>query len=264
MIGRVEVDLHLHTTHSDGTLTPGELVRLCVRRGLKVIAVTDHDSTEGIAESVDTTRDLGGPIIIPGIELSASGPGLEVHVLGYYVDYEDPGLQSVLRGLRSGREDRARQMVERLRDLGVPIRWERVIELSGGGAIGRPHLAQAMVEEGYVQYPREAFERFLGSDGPAYVGRVQLTPVEAIRFLVEQGAVPVMAHPTFSLPERERGDLTRLKPALVELREAGLAGMEVYYKDYNVGGGRGAGANGRGALPRPLRRNRLPRIGQPG
>ena len=232
MAGVVEVDLHLHTTHSDGTLTPSELVQFCYRKGLKVIAVTDHDSTEGVAQSLKTARDLGGPTVIPGIELSAAADGLEVHLLGYYLDHQDIGLQSVLTGLRSGREERARQMVDRLKEIGVPVSWGRVVELSAGGAIGRPHLAQAMVEEGYVQYPREAFDRFLGRDGPAYVGRVQLSPTDAVGLVLEHGGVPVMAHPTFSLPEAERADLTRLEPALQELREAGLAGVEVYYKDY--------------------------------
>ena len=132
MAGVVEVDLHLHTTHSDGTLTPSELVQLCYRKGLKVIAVTDHDSTEGVAQSLKTARDLGGPTVIPGIELSAAADGLEVHLLGYYLDHQDIGLQSVLTGLRSGREERARQMVERLKDIGVPVSWGRVVELSAG------------------------------------------------------------------------------------------------------------------------------------
>ena len=228
----VEVDLHLHTTHSDGTLTPRDLVSLCSERGLKTIAITDHDSTEGIPEAMATAAEIGNLEIIPGVELGADADGREVHILGYFVSHEDPELQRKLHEHRDGRVHRARAMLDKLAEIGVRISWDRIQELSGGGAIGRPHVAQAIVEAGYVQYPKDAFDRYLGRGQPAYIGRSKLTPEAAVRILIDSGAVPVMAHPTFTLSESERADLTRLKPTVHELRQAGLAGMEVHYKDY--------------------------------
>ena len=227
-----EVDLHLHTTHSDGTLTPTELVRLCAERGLRVIAITDHDSTEGVAEAQRAARDFPQLSVIPGIELSTDVPGSEIHVLGYYLDLDDDGLQETLADFRRGREERGQMMVERLAELGVPVSWERVRELSDGGAIGRPHIAQAMVEAGYVRYPQDAFEQYLGRNGAAYVERPKLTPVDAVRILRDNGALPVMAHPTYSVSKTGMGEVESLRDTLAELKRAGLVGMEVHYKDY--------------------------------
>ena len=226
------VDLHLHTTYSDGRLKPAELVRLCADRGLEVIAVSDHDSTEGLDEVFEAASELPGLTVIPAIELSTDIPGAEVHMLGYFVDRHDPELQSALTRFRDGREHRAQRMVERLAELGLEVSWERVRELSGGGAIGRPHIAQAMVEAGHVRYPKDAFDRYLGRNGPAYAERAKLTPREAIAMLRANGAVPVMAHPTYSASKSDRDEVTQLREILTELKEAGLAGMEVHYGDY--------------------------------
>ena len=229
----VDVDLHLHTTFSDGTLSPSEVVALCASRGLKTIAVTDHDSTEGVAEAQEAAEGVDGLEVIPGVELSTDIPGSEVHLLGYFVDCLDERLQGTLRDLRDGREDRARKIVEKLDELGVKVSWRRVQELSGGGAIGRPHIAQALVEQGYVRYPRDAFDKYLGRNGPAYAERVKLTPVEAVEMLARHGAVPVLAHPTFiaAPPGQERERF--LRRTLLQLQEAGLVGMEVYYGGYS-------------------------------
>ena len=227
-----EVDLHLHTTFSDGTLTPTQLVRLCASRGLKVIAITDHDSTEGLPEAIAVAKDAG-LTVIAGTELSTDVPSGEVHVLGYFIDREDPELQSTLREFRNGREHRARRMIEKLEELGVSVSWDRVRELSGGGAIGRPHIAQAMVEQGYIEYPRDAFDKYIGRNGPAYVERVRLRPVEAVQALVENGALPVMAHPIYSMAGPGADEVAKLKRTLSELKEAGMVGMEVYYGDYS-------------------------------
>ena len=227
-----EVDLHLHTTFSDGTLTPSELVRLCAERGLRVISVTDHDSTEGVAEAQRAARDFPHLRLIPGIELSTDVPGSEIHVLGYYVDLEDAALQETLASFRRGREERGHMMVERLAELGVAVSWERVRELSDGGAIGRPHIAQAMVEAGYVRYPRDAFDQYLGRNGSAYVERPKLTPADAVKILRDNGALPVMAHPTYSVSKTGMGEVEELEQTLSGLKRAGLVGMEVHYKDY--------------------------------
>jgi|DewCreStandDraft_1066081.scaffolds.fasta_scaffold00011_54 predicted metal-dependent phosphoesterase TrpH len=217
------VDLHAHTTASDGTLRPAELVKLALERGLTVLGITDHDSTEGIAEALQAAA--GTPLrIIPGVEINTDVPAGEVHVLGYFIDTANEALQRQLSLQRSGREARARLMVEKLAALGLHISWERVLELAQGGAIGRPHIAQALVERGYVATPAEAFEKYIGHGGPAYVERTKLTPAEAVALIRQAGGVPVLAHPTFS-PAYE---------ALVaELVEAGLAGLECYYAGYD-------------------------------
>ena len=229
----IEADLHLHTTHSDGTLTPSQLVRKCGAAGLRVIAITDHDSTEGVAEAQQAALAFPGLRVIPGIELSTDVPGSEIHVLGYYVDVDDAGLQQTLEKFRRGREERGLLMVERLAELGLPVSWERVRELSDGGAIGRPHIAQAMVEAGYVRYPKDAFDEYLGRNGAAYVERPKLTPADAVRILRDNGALPVMAHPTYSVSKTGMGEVEALEETLSGLKRAGLVGMEVYYKDYS-------------------------------
>ena len=228
----VQADLHLHTTFSDGRLTPTQLVELCADRGIRYAAVTDHDSTEGIGEALEAARRFRDLEIIVGVELSTDVQDSEIHLLGYFVDHEDDELQGTLSTFRDGREGRARKMVERLDEMGLPVPWERVEELSGGGAIGRPHIAQAMVEAGYIEYPKDAFDRYLGRNGPAYVERARLTPAEAVRMVVSNGAVPVMAHPTFSVPRMDDEGVAELRRILVELRGEGLAGMEVYYGVY--------------------------------
>ena len=227
-----EIDLHLHTTRSDGTLTPTELVRMCAERGLRIISITDHDSTEGLSEAYEAASSFPQLTIIPGIELSTDIPGYEIHVLGYFVDYESPDFQVVLERFREGREDRGRKMVEKLNELGVNISWARVQEISDGGSIGRPHIAQAMVEDGYVQYPKDAFDKYLGRNGVAYVDRLKLTPADAVKILIDNGALQVMAHPTYSASKSGMDEVDSLEETIAELKEAGLVGMEVYYKDY--------------------------------
>ena len=226
------VDLHLHTTSSDGNLSPTELVRLCAGNKLDVIAITDHDSTEGISEALAAAEDAPGLRLVQGIELSTDAPGMEIHMLGYFVDPADAALQAKLKWLRSGRDERAQEMVLRLRSIGLDIEWSRVQEISAGGAVGRPHIAKALVERGYVTYPAQAFDLYLGRDGPAYVGRPSLRPAEAIELLRANGAVPVLAHPSYVFPADHEDDGTALKGVVAGLKEAGLAGVEVYYKDY--------------------------------
>ena len=227
------VDLHLHTTFSDGRLTPTELVRLCAERGLETIAVSDHDSTEGLDEAFEAASELPGLSIIPAIELSTDVPGSEIHVLGYFVDRYEPDFQKTLTSFRDSRERRGEKMVEQLAELGVEVSWERVKELSGGGSIGRPHIAQALVEAGYVRYPKDAFDKYIGRSGPAYAERIKLTPAEAVAILKANGAVPVMAHPTYSASKSDRDEVDQLRDILTGLKDAGLAGMEVHYGDYS-------------------------------
>ena len=216
----------MHTTASDGRLTPPELVRLLARNGLRHAAITDHDSTEGLAEAQEEARAHPGLEIIPGVELGADIPEGDVHILGYFLDIASEELQAELRGFRDGRDERGRRMVERLGEIGLAVEWARVEELAQGGAITRPHVAMALVERGHVATMQEAFDKYLGRGGPAYVGRSKLSPEDAIRLILRFGGLPVLAHPA-----RYVKDLHTHLPSFVE---AGLVGMEVYYKDYTV------------------------------
>jgi predicted metal-dependent phosphoesterase TrpH len=218
-------DFHTHTNASDGVLAPRDLVGLAVSRGLRILAVTDHDSTEGIPEAMAAAAEHPGLALVPGIEMSTDIPGDEIHVLGYFLDYEDGEFQATLTRLRRARFDRGRMMVEKLQGMGMNISWERVQELADGASVGRPHVAQALIESGAVSNFQEAFDRYIGRNGPAYVERAKLTPVEAIELLVKARALPVLAHPASQ---------SNLDALVTELKTAGMIGMEVYYQDYDA------------------------------
>ena len=217
------VDLHLHTLASDGRLSPTELVKLTVRQGLNTVAITDHDTTEGLAEAFEAAKDFPGLRIIPGIELSADVPGDEVHVLGYFINPDDSELQSELQRFRAGRVDRAKTMVEKLAQLGIHVEWERVQHFAGDGAVGRPHIAMALVEAGYCQEPKDAFPEYLGRNGLAYVERVKLTPAEAVGMIRRAGGAAVLAHPAY---------MNDMEAGIASLSGIGLAGIEVHYAMY--------------------------------
>jgi predicted metal-dependent phosphoesterase TrpH len=217
------VDLHTHTVASDGTYRPSELVAEAARRGVRVLAVTDHDSTDGLAEAIETARAHPPLTIVPGIEINCDVEGAEIHVLGYGMDYEAPWFQDFCRAQREERRARVHRTAERLAELGLPIDVERVFALVQEGSAGRPHVARVMVERGYVKTVREAFDRYLASGKPAHVPRRKLTPEDAVRLLRRAGGVPVFAHP--GLAERDE-----LIPSMVE---AGLMGIECYYSEHS-------------------------------
>lgn len=225
------IDLHCHTTASDGLLSPTQLVESAAEVGLHTIAVTDHDSTEGLAEALVAGQRLGVEIV-PGVELSCDVPAGELHMLGYYLNYEAPRFQAELLRLREGREGRAEGMAQRLTDLGYPVSFRRIQELAGDGAIGRPHVAQALIEAGHVRTKAEAFDRFIGRTGPAYVERAKLSPVEACQVIRSVGGLPVFAHPLIVLMSGRALEPLPVDKSLPELVEAGLAGLEVYYPYY--------------------------------
>ncbi|HEU5322159.1 MAG TPA: PHP domain-containing protein, partial [Methylomirabilota bacterium] len=218
------VDLHSHTTASDGTLRPRELVRVAARRGVRVLGVTDHDSTEGLAEALEEAAALRPLEIVPGIEINCDVEGGEIHILGYGMDYEAPWFQDFCREQRAERRERVHRMAERLASLGMPIDPEAVFALVQEGSAGRPHVAQVMVDRGYVKSVREAFDRFLGAGKPGHVPRKKLTPEDAVRLLRRAGGAPVFAHPGLA----GRDDLV---PALVT---AGLMGIECYYPEHSA------------------------------
>ena len=219
------VDLHSHTTASDGTLTPRELVRLAARHGVRVLAVTDHDSTGGVGEAVDEARGLPSLEIVPGLEINCDVPGAEIHVLGYCLDWQAEWFQEFLGTQREERRQRVYRIAARLSELGMPIDPDDVFALVKEGSAGRPHVAQAMVDRGYVKSVREAFDRYLSRNGPANVPRKRLTPVEAVRIIRRARGVPVLAHPGLA----NRDEL------IPELVEAGLAGIEAFYPEHSAG-----------------------------
>ncbi|HYU20447.1 MAG TPA: PHP domain-containing protein [Chloroflexota bacterium] len=222
----VGVDLHLHTLASDGRLTAAELVRLAHARGVRRLAITDHDTTDAVAAAAAEGLRLGVDVI-PGIELGTDIPGSEVHMLGYFLRYQDDAFQAVLAGFRDGRIGRARGMVAHLNGLGLQISWERVREIAAEASVGRPHVAQALLEAGYVQSMPEAFEKYIGRNGPAYVERVKFTPIQAIELIHSVSGLAVVAHPVL-----EDGELD-VTPLLPELAAAGLDGLECYYQGYD-------------------------------
>lgn len=220
------IDLHVHTTASDGALSPREVVRRAKEMGLKAIAITDHDTVEGIAEAVqEGTRR--GIEVVPGVELSVDWPNGTFHVLGYYINPEDLQLKEVLAIVQRAREERNWKMLDRLRQLGFELTMEEVRSFSRDGQICRPHFALAMVKRGYVTSVEEAFEKYLKKGGPAYVEKFKLKPEEAVKVILEAGGLPVLAHP-YTLEVGEEN----LKALVKELKRIGLQGIEVYYPDH--------------------------------
>ncbi|HWR21191.1 MAG TPA: PHP domain-containing protein, partial [Verrucomicrobiae bacterium] len=222
------VDLHLHTKASDGALRPEELVKAADMIGIRVMAVTDHDSVEGIAEAQAAASGLAIEVI-PGIEISTNLDGDELHILGYLLNAGDPFLQKALRRLQDDRLAQAKAMVERLGALGCPLEWDRVMAIADGGSVGRPHIAMALVERGYVASVDEAFSRFLRRGGPGYVEGPKLLPQEAVSLIRAAHGVPSLAHPIIVGASDYHLDLPRLLPMMMD---AGLEGIEVYYKGY--------------------------------
>lgn len=219
----MKADLHLHSTASDGRLSPEELVRRAAHLGLAVIALTDHDSVDGIAGALKAAEQYPSLKVIPGVEVSTDVPHGEVHVLGYFIDHTDPELIVKLAAFRNSRRIRAQRMIDKLATMGVNIEWNRVQEIAGTGSVGRPHIAQAMLEKGYVPSLKDAFNLYIGREAPAYVEREKMTPEEVVELLASVGGLPVLAHPA------DIDDLERLIP---RLQRVGLVGMEVYYNSY--------------------------------
>ena len=216
-------DFHTHSTNSDGVRSPTELVDLAYEHGVRVMALTDHDTLDGLDEAEAAAARHPGFLLVPGVELSCDVPGTEVHVLGYFIDRDDARLQAQLKTFRAGRIDRAQRIIGALERLGAPIAWERVQEIAGEASVGRPHIAQALLEAGHIETFNEAFDRFIGRDGPAYAERSKLEPPEAIEMIGNAGGIAVFAHPGFTKEYEHMAG---------ELADAGLFGLEAYYKHY--------------------------------
>lgn len=223
------IDLHVHTTASDGDMTPRECVAAAARVGLAAIAITDHDTMAGNDEAAAAGQRLGVEVV-PGVEISCSHDRVTVHLLGYYPEPENPRLASVLAELRSRREERNPRIVARLAELGCAVDYREVVAVAGGGVVGRPHIAAVMVRRGYVRSLDEAFDRYLARGAAAYVERVKPTVSGALAALRAARAIPVLAHPGI-LGAGDFGDVERL---VRELAAMGLRGLEAYYNAHDA------------------------------
>lgn len=220
------VDLHLHTNFSDGTFSPQEVVEYAVKCGLRAISITDHDSIDGIAPAISAAREL--PLeIVPGIEFSADGKdGKEMHILGYYIQWENSQLKDKLKSLANARQLRAKKMIERLGQLRMNIPFSEVEKLSDGGIIGRLHIARLMLQYGYVSSTDEAFDKYIGNGKVAYIKKHRLSSQEAIALIRAAGGISVLAHPHL---------LSNASAAVAGLVTEGLMGIEIYCNCHRPG-----------------------------
>ncbi len=221
------IDLHVHSTFSDGSLTPAELAAEAAAAGLTALAVTDHDTMGGVPELVEAARGTGVRPI-PGVELSVAHEHGPLHMLGYFMEPGD-GLNSALERIQRGREERNLAIVDRLVALGAPVTWEEVLAIAGGDLVGRPHFAMALVARGHVATKDDAFARFLTRGRPAYVERFRYSAAEAIGILRRAGGVAVLAHPGLL-----RCEGRHLRELIAELAAAGLGGIEVWHSRHTA------------------------------
>ncbi len=222
------IDLHTHTTFSDGSYTPAQLVALALQQDVTVLAITDHDTTDGLPEALEAAKDYSVEII-PAMELSAQFQNREVHILGYFINPSDPLLQIRLKSLRSSRMDRLHRILDRLDLLGIPISLEEVEQTAGIGTIGRPHIAYALLRKGHVNSLKEAFEQFLGTRGKAYIPRQVPEAKEIMTWIRDAGGIPVLAHPYWEGYNKEES-----VTACQTLVEQGLHGLEVFYGTFSA------------------------------
>jgi predicted metal-dependent phosphoesterase TrpH len=214
-------DLHIHTTASDGRVSPREVLLQAQAAGLSHIAITDHDTVDGL---LDIVPEKNGVIIIPGIELNTDLPGHEVHILGYCIDINNTRLQNELRKMTLDRVERAKKIVAKLGLLGFPIEYQRVLDIAGDSkAIGRPHIAKALLEKRYFSNMDEVFSTLLETNGPAYVPHYKLSPTDALELIDEAGGISVVAHP----------GLIRNDEIVLSMMHAGVQGLEVYHPKHS-------------------------------
>lgn len=219
---RFPIELHCHSTASDGTYPPAQVVAMAAAGGVRALALTDHDTTAGVTDAARAA--IGhGMALIPGVELTCSVERGEVHLLGYFVALDNAAFQAHLARFRGGRDARGQAIVAKLNAIGIPVTWERVKAMAGDGSVGRPHVARAIIEVGAATSVDDAFDRYLGRGRPAHVARQLLTPVEAVQLVRAAGGVPVLAHPLSVL---------NLEATLAEMIPAGLLGIEAYYGAY--------------------------------
>jgi len=223
------VDLHVHTTFSDGFLTPTEAVKLAGAAKMKAVAITDHDTIDGVPEALSQgTRSRIE--VIPGVEIGCETPQGTMDILGYYVDIASPTLEHRLRWMREKRLERIPRILDKLHDLGIDVSLDEVLEIADEGSVGRPHVARAIVRKGYAKTIGDAFDRCLGRHSPAYVSRNRIGPAAAIEIIRNAGGVPVLAHPT----TLKAGTGSQLDVIVARLVREGLLGMEILHSDYDA------------------------------
>lgn len=215
-------DFHIHTIFSDGLLKPEEVVAKAKEQELSVIAIADHDAVDGVEPAIRTGKELGIEVI-PSVELSSIYDNIDIHILGYFIDYKNPELLVFLKKVQVQRTLRAKRIIEKLKEQGVELSVERVLELAGTGSVGRPHIAQALFERGYINSFDEAFYRFIGYHSPAYVPKMEISPGEAIELINHFSGISVVAHP---------GTMRR-DDVIYHLIEEGISGIEVWHPEHN-------------------------------
>ena len=217
-----KADLHIHTTASDGLMSPEKVVRWASVKRLTAIGITDHDTVKGISPAMKASSKYGVEIV-PGIELSTIFEEEEIHVLGYFIDYNSQWLADTLKKIQNSRYERAGKIVGKLNDMGIDITLEEVKDIADDGAMGRPHIARAMIDKGYISNIREAFSEYIGKDRPAYVERYKLTCKEAIDMIEKLGGISVLAHP----------GLINNKENIGKIIDLGIDGIEVYHSKHD-------------------------------
>ncbi|MEI6845982.1 MAG: PHP domain-containing protein [Candidatus Firestonebacteria bacterium] len=218
-------DLHIHTKASDSTFSVEQVLELAKASGLRAIGITDHDTVDGLARAVEIAPSYGVEII-PGVELSAEENNCEIHILGYFMDWKNPAFKSKLDELRSSRLERAKSIIEKLAGLNIDLKLEKVLALTESyTAVGRLHIARAMKLAGFVSEIPEAFRKYLGQNGPAYVKKQFLSPLEAANLIKNAGGIPVMAHP---------GVLNNYE-LIEKVLQSGMQGVEVYHTEHSSG-----------------------------
>ena len=211
-------DLHLHTIYSDGTLTPTEVIKLCYSKGLSIISIVDHDNIQGLEEAEDTAN-LYNIEVIPGVELSSNLNQKEVHILGYFIDRKNTKLNEYLDYFREERKKRAERIIRKLNLLDINIELDSILQKTVLGSIGRPHVAYALLENGYINTYEEAFDKYIGVNGPAYEAKIHFSPEDAIKLISQAGGLSFLAHPNRTFNESE----------LKYLIEIGIDGIEVFH-----------------------------------
>jgi len=215
------VDLHIHTTFSDGSCTLQKIMEFADAKGLKAISITDHDCTDAYPLALEMGEEMGIEVI-PGVELSSEIQGTDIHILGYYVDFNNPEFIKKLSEMKAARFERAQKIVSNLNKQGIDLRFETVLDIAGEGAIGRPHIAAAMLKEELVYSFREAFDKFIGYDSPAYVEKLKMSPKEVFDLIKAADGIPVLAHP----------GVTCVDERIAEFIRDGLQGIEVYHTEH--------------------------------
>ena len=222
------IDLHTHTTASDGTLSPAALVDYARTKGLEALAITDHDTVEGLAEAAAAAARTVFEVV-PGVEISAEYPQGTLHILGYYIDYNNASFLKQLSVLQDARADRNPRIVLKLQALGLAITYAEIEQEAGTGLVGRPHFAQVLVKKGYVKDPQQAFDRYLKKGAAAYEEKFRFPVKDAIRMIAEAGGMPVLGHPVTL-----NCSTLQLETEVTAWKDFGLQGLEVYYPEHDA------------------------------